>query len=272
MLYIRLSGGLGNQIFQLGAGLILAKNNNINKIIVDDSALGHCSVKRKNELLNLFSLNISGVSVEYRTFFLSRYRIPKFSAFLTKRLSFISDKNFTLSLKRSNLKNIYLDGYFQFILSQKIFEFSKNLMSNSLIKNEINKQKENACVIHIRGGDFINLGWNEVTPAQYYIDAIDMMTRKFGIKEFTIVTDDKAYAEFILNKLNYKFKFLLGNALDDFHTISDFNYRILSSSTFSFWASAMGSNKKGGVIMPKFWLPGKERLLCLENEMRIKDY
>ena len=36
MLYIRLSGGLGNQIFQLGAGLILAKNNNINKIIVDD--------------------------------------------------------------------------------------------------------------------------------------------------------------------------------------------------------------------------------------------
>ena len=51
MIIIRLSGGLGNQIFQFGAGLLLAKKSGIVKIILDDSALGKYKIKRNNNLL-----------------------------------------------------------------------------------------------------------------------------------------------------------------------------------------------------------------------------
>lgn len=47
MISIRLAGGLGNQIFMLGAALLLAEKNNAKKIICDISYLGKYETKRK---------------------------------------------------------------------------------------------------------------------------------------------------------------------------------------------------------------------------------
>ena len=54
MILIRLAGGLGNQIFQMGAGLLLAQKIGMRKLVMDDSSLGHYDVKRENELLYFF--------------------------------------------------------------------------------------------------------------------------------------------------------------------------------------------------------------------------
>jgi len=76
---------------------------------------------------------------------------------------------------------------------------------------------------------------------------------------------DKDYSETILKDLNIKYKFI-GNSI----LIGSFKYRILSSSTFSLWASALGNNDNSIVIAPKEWIPNHERKIYLPNEIRIK--
>ena len=133
------------------------------------------------------------------------------------------------------------------------------------------KQRQSGCVIHIRGGDFKTLGWTAVCSPEYYLKAIGIMKEKHNISDFFYVTDDALYAKSILGvlrKSGVRVTSLMGDTLSDFRTIGSYKYRILSSSTFALWASALGC-EASDVIMPAYWSPKKLRRIYLENETRI---
>ena len=90
------------------------------------------------------------------------------------------------------------------------------------------------------------------------------------IDKFKIVTDDRIYAESILRKLNINYEFIGNSIYEDFYLIGKYKYRIISSSTFSIWASSLANNENSIVISPIYWTPDNLRKILLPNERRIK--
>ena len=264
MIKTRLSGGLGNQIFQLAATLLLAKKMNLDKIILDDTHLASYNVKRENELVHFFNLE----EIKFEKSFILKFRLPIKFAFKIKYCPFIGDKNFQNINNSSKLNIFLLDGYFQESLTQEDFDEEIKLLK--LILKEKESDIKQGCVIHIRGGDFIKLGWNCVTPKEYYIEAIKKMKIDFNQHIFYIVTDDRGYSKTLLDDLDIEYNFIGSSMYEDFNLIGRFSYRILSSSTFCLWASALGRNENSKVIAPNCWIPKHERNIFLPNEIRIK--
>ena len=260
---ISLRGGLGNQIFQLGAGFLFKQSS----IILDDGALGNYDVKRENELLNFFDFTKLDLSIKFETSILSKYRLPKLLPFKFSKYPFVSDKNFQILSKNINNRFLLLDGYFQACLTQENFDEEVKLLKIILINKQFEAQ--DGCVIHIRGGDFVKLGWNSITPKEYYIKAIETMQLKYNQTKFYIVTDDRIYSKSVLDNINIDYKFIGNSIYEDFHLLGSFKYRILSASTFALWASALGVNDGGDVVIaPNEFTPGIKRDFLLPNERR----
>ena len=268
MILIRLAGGLGNQIFQMGAGLLLAQKIGMRKLVMDDSSLGHYDVKRENELLNFFDFSRLDFDVEFKNLSIVKLRIPKVLPLNIAKFPFVSDKNFQTIFENPNKSFMLLDGYFQKCLTQDNFDEETSLLKN-ILKPHILEINDN-CVIHIRGGDFVKLGWNSITPKEYYVKAIETMKNDYQQNKFYIVTDDREYSKTILDELVVDYEFIGNSMYEDFRLIGSFKYRILSSSTFALWASALGDNENSIVIAPKYWTPNHERNILLPNEVRIE--
>lgn len=259
-------GGLGNQIFQLSAALLLAKRLGLEKILIDISGLNKYEIKHKNELVYFF--DFKNIEVQYIRNKILDFRIPKIFPLKFPFYPFINDKNFQWGMKYPNKQLIILDGYFQDCLLQEDFNSEIKILKEIFIPSKYDENEE-YCVIHIRGGDFVKLGWNIVSPKEYYIKAIDIMKSEYQRDKFHIVTDDTNYAKTILDELNIDYKFIGNNIYDDFYLIGRYQYRILSSSTFALWASALANNENSVVISPEYWTPNNLRKIFLPNERRI---
>lgn len=265
MIIVRLTGGLGNQIFQLGAGLLLAKNAECKTIIIDDSTLASYEARRINQLVKFFDFTKTNISIIFKQSFISKFRLPKLLPFNLPNYPLVSDKNFQTVLKNPN-KNLWLDGYFQDCLTQKIFNEEIDILKPLFVQKELSKQE--GCVIHIRGGDFVSLGWDKVAPPMFYMDAIHKMRQEHGVEKFCVVTDDKKYAATVLKE--FDFSFISGGMEEDFNVIGQFQFRILSSSTFALWASILGSNGDNSVVIaPDKLIPTIERNFLLPSETRM---
>ena len=268
MIIVRLAGGLGNQIFQLGVGLLMAQKSGIKKIVLDDSSLGNYDAKRENELLKFFDFNKLDFEIEFKNLPIVKLRIPIILPLNIAKFPFVSDKNFQTILNSPNKSFMLFDDYFQKCLTQENFDEEIQLLQNILLPNKI--EKKDSCVIHIRGGDFVKLGWNSVTPKEYYIKAIETMKNEYQQNKFYIVTDDREYSKTILDELDIEYEFIGHSMYEDFRLIGSFKYRILSSSTFAIWASALGNNDRSVIMAPRYWMPNRERKTYLPNELRIE--
>lgn len=266
MILLRLAGGLGNQIFQLSAALLFAKKMEVKEISIDISGLDKYEAKHKNELVYFFNFN--DIDVTYTRNKIIDFRIPKIFPLKFPKYPFVSDKNFQYALKHPNHKLIILDGYFQDCLSQEDYDDEIKILKEIFLPSKYEKDEE-GCIIHIRGGDFVKLGWNVISPKEYYINSIEIMKNEYQRNKFKVVTDDKNYAKTILDELNIDYEFIGNSIYEDFYLIGSFRYRILSSSTFSMWASALGNNDDSIVISPSYWTPNNFRKIFVPNEKRI---
>ncbi|ADR19058.1 alpha-1,2-fucosyltransferase [Calditerrivibrio nitroreducens] len=267
MLVVRLAGGLGNQIFQLGASILLAYNKKIDSVYIDTSNIKCYETKREYELYKFFDYTRFPIKIIEKTFFLNKLRLPIHFPFQIPYYPFIGDKNFQFALNRASSKFFFLDGYFQESITQENFLDEINLLNQMFIPKF--KEVFNECVVHIRGGDFIKLGWNVASSYDYYLKAIKIIITNYGITKFNVITDDRDYATSLLKDINCDYKFIGGDMYDDFYLIGSFKYRILSSSTFAIWASALGNNESSVVIAPELWRPYVKRKIFLPNELRI---
>lgn len=273
MIVIRLAGGLGNQIFQLGAGLLLAQNMNTKKIILDDSALNNYDAKRENELLNFFDLSKLDLEVKFKNIAITKLRIPKLFSLKFSNYPFVSDKNFQNALEKPNKYFMLVDGYFQECLTQEIFDEEIKILSQILIRK--NSTLKKGCIIHIRGGDFVKFNLNYSTPKEYYIKAIREIQNICKQNNFYIITDDEKYSETLLNGLNIEYTYIGNNIYDDFHSLGNYNYRIISSSSFIFWATALSANNSESITLapdlwPRVFNKSLRREIYLINEKRLQ--
>lgn len=127
--------------------------------------------------------------------------------------------------------------------------------------------EDEACIIHIRGGDF--LGSTAVLFNDYYSSAMEKMKSKFPDTIFYIVTDDPSFArkvcpnvEIIGSSLqgvndSEKASHHIGGPISfDYSLLNSSKRVIMSASSFCWWAVWTNKNNPF-VIAPKYWAVNK---------------
>ena len=273
MLFSRIVGGLGNQLFQTAACLKYRKQKE--KVII--SFLGDIHVPKRVNCLNYIFERPNWLYFDNSPYLnLPTQLIAKTSASLRfgsyLPLISINDRNFSSINYRSSAKSVlFLDGYFNqkwsYLTLKKAFSQLK-LRQIELDKVSLQTCKKDV-VIHLRGGDFLTIPNLNICDLEYYKKSISYAISK-GYYSFKLITEDQIYGKEILKEIKKSFidlniKMLNSDSIkNDFNLIRSSKLAILSNSTFSWWASFLSTSKKEFIVPKNF--SKKEKRIILPNE------
>jgi hypothetical protein len=240
--------GLGNQLWVLFSGIQISRILN-------------CNVRFGNGKF-------------FKGFFLIKDHLIENKFITTKAIFKIDDQFETFSnLEITNYENI-INSLKKLLLSSDLeligslqntnFLPARNEILNILKINQLIQANE--CIIHIRGGDYKN---TIVKVSKIYLLAATRFFKRYT-SNFKVITDDKKYANKLLpdfeikisspdnfDKLTNEHHYNIG-IKEDFISLVNSKYNILSASTFGFWACYIGSlffKKK--IIAPAYWFANR---------------
>lgn len=247
--FVQLTGGLGNQLFQVSFGDFLEKSEGCEVLYFMLCKSGAFEINELLQLrpdlkiINKWYLRIFG-------FFLNRPTLINY-------IPICSYEKYT----KKNLKKIYF-GFWQFgefynYLKQenikiKIKEVFETLISKNFIYNK------EVATMHIRGGDYLLLKhslFHGNLGKYYYSEGLKL------IKQSNIycITDDAEYADLIIRSLNVDNKNIIilskiynTSTIEDFSIIASIGNGVIANSTFSWWAKFF-ADPNSIIVAPKKW-------------------
>ena len=276
MLFSRMVGGLGNQLFQTAAFLKYRRHKE--KVII--SFLGDIHIPKRLNCLNtifespnwLYFDNSKKLNLLTKFFAKSSAGL-RFGSYLP--LVGINDRNFYYV--RSNFLNqriLFLDGYFNqdwtYSKLNKLFKIFK-LKPINLTEQQLKLCNQNV-IIHIRGGDFISIKKLNICKVDYYKNSIKYALSN-GLKNFIVISEDQKYSKEIIKEIkkcfaNLQISLLQSTSIEkDFNIIRSSKLAILSNSTFSWWASFLSKTKKEFLVPSNF--SSNQKRIILPNETII---
>ncbi len=274
MLFSRMVGGLGNQLFQTAA--LLKYRRNKEKVII--SFLGDIHIpKRVNCLSSIFEIpnwlyfdNSRKLNLLTKLFARSSAGL-RFGSYLP--LFGINDRNFNQNKSYFlSQKLLFLDGYFNQNWDYNQLHSLFSVLKFKKIK--FNKEQLKICnqnvVIHIRGGDFLSINNLNICKLAYYKNSIEYFLSK-GSKNFIVICEDQSYGKELIKGLKNYFTDLQISILksdsikNDFNLIRCSKFAILSNSTFSWWASFLSNSKKEFLVPSNFSIKEKRIILPCET-------
>ena len=276
MLFSRMVGGLGNQLFQTAA--LLKYRRKKEKIII--SFLGDIhKPKRENCLESIFDIpewlyfdNSRKLNLLTKLFARSSAGL-RFGSYLP--FFGVNDRNF--NYKESyflNKKLLFLDGYFNQNWSYRKLNSTFRILKLKPVN--LNQEQLKLCnqdvVIHIRGGDFLAIKNLNICKLDYYKNSIEYVLSK-GLKSFKVICEDQKYGKEVIKELKQHFydleiSILKSNSIkNDFNIIRSSKIAILGNSTFSWWASFLSNSKKEYLVPSNF--STEEKRIILPNETII---
>ena len=282
--HLRLSGGIGNQLFQYSAARSIADKINCD-LKID---LRWFYSKRNLESSNLPERSNSLIHFNNARFFSSsdypnmiyekdrnyiRHKIQKIfgypkNIFVEKTFPFYDS-----SIKKVS-KGMYLIGEFQ---SERYFKTNEKKLREDLkfttplndanleIKSQILELK-NSVSIHIRRGDYLKPSINKrlaTCTMEYYQNAANYISNNVSSSlHFFIFSNDPEWVKKYVN-LDYKFTIVDINDEDfghfDLVLQSLCSHNIIANSTMSWWAAWLNSNPDKIVVTPNKWYNSKRR-------------
>lgn len=240
---IKVQGGMGNLMFQMGFALAYS--------IIKDC---------QYEILDY------DINIQFNKHAKNRFNSENYQKNIFSRFDFTPKTNFNVVAHNEipfhysevpfipNNKNIYL-GYFQsekyfYNLSDEIKKYfypSENFINES--KN-INFDFSNSVALHVRRGDFVHLAANHPPVSLEYIN---QSINYFGKnKNYLIVSDDINWCKENIKVPNCYFSENRPDYLD-FYSMLLCDHNIISNSTFSWWAAFLNKNDDKTVIRPSNW-------------------
>lgn len=275
----RITGGLGNQMFQYAAGRSLSSHLNV-PLLLDISSFQD-NQARDFQLDKVFR-------IKYTELISARSRNKVTSK---KIVAHILHK-FT---SQSILPKTYYQpsfGYWQDFYSfpdgieivgtwqnEKYFLPIESILREEFVfpdfKEERNKaierkiKSEKSVAIHVRKGDYLSqkgMKTYSQVSRDYYLKALQIIKNRHGDTQAFIFTDDVDWATTNLYGLeNVTFVHWNHNeqAFCDMQLMALCDYFVTSNSTFSWWAAWLGSNHQSTVVTPKEWF--------VRDDMKSKD-
>ena len=279
MLIARITGGIGNQLFQYAfvRSLSLKLNqkfkldlswyrdyNKFEKVNDPNAAT------KREYLLDKFNikenlLNPIYLSISYRLNNSSILnKIIKYPPFRYFSYNTITELDFDFN-KIKSFNNVYLSGYWQ---KSDLFEEYRNILKaeftlkkiisekNTILLNKI--KSYSSVAIHIRRGDLLSrpvaVAEQPLSSEQYYYNAINKIKEKVEKPEIFVFSDDINWI-----KNNYKFDIPTtyvdndGPDYEHFNLMYNCKHQIIANSTFSWWAAWLNNYQEKIVISPKWW-------------------
>lgn len=296
MIFLKLTDGLGNQMFQLAFALALKRNNE--RIYLDISKLGESHVRSYG--LDKFVLNdyivIPGKIIQWSVRFYMKVLRLLFNRVLG--VSLHTQKGFDTYVKfgfytteepikyfnilSRNYPIRFVRGFYQ--SSKYFFAVKEDVKKNFELKNIPVKRTVldmrnkilncNSVCLHIRRGDYLKYPRFQVCTEEYYQQAISYFKKQYSDSVFFIFSNGHSDIEWI--KKNYNFSAsivwvdLRNNEEEDFYLMQCCKHFIISNSTFSWWAAYLSNNKDKKVIAPYPWIRGDEYQDDIYEESWIK--
>ncbi len=236
MIIVKLTGGLGNQLFQYAEGFNLAKERKTSLSL--DISWYKGRLNRKY-LLNQFNIN-------ERT--ANKFEIVKTKILNNKNYIETSHSNTWLTQKFAEQNES---------LIRREFTLKNNFSANNLsIMEDI--QSKNSISIHLRGGDYVRgnkSNFHGVCEKEYYSASIEYIKSKIPSSHFYIFTDDIPWAKSHID-LPEPYTFVSNPESlpqEELILMSKCNHNIIANSTFSWWGAWLNQNPNKIVISPKKW-------------------
>lgn len=217
---------LGNQLFQIAAGLGTARRN---------SAQFHCPEwSYAKYFKGDFSVSECLIGFQYSWHHFHYKEIPY-------------------------RKCLAIDGYFQ---SEKYFidqeeEIRAAFQFTDLAKPSFKfSNSEISCAIHVRRGDYLTLpDHHPVLPIRYYVEAVDRIRQKYPACRFYIFSDDPVWCRKTLipelNKQSPHIFFFAGQPdYTDLYMQTQCKHNIIANSSYSWWGAWLNNNPEKIVISP----------------------
>ena len=291
-LYIRLMGGLGNQLFQYAAGLYYA-NISSSELYCDISGAN----LRKEEdgspplillgattrVVQLWDNSQRSLSQRFIGLSLRLSLHPRnlFSNLGSKAVSILGSLILTIKLdgitglraprelgfediRRGIFRNRYLVGYFQtYRYAQDPFVLD-NLRSLVLETSKVQKLgsalSERPLVVHIRRGDYLLESKFGTLDADYYSRAIESQITTGNFQEIWVFSDDIQAAKSIIPSKHHKmvkwFDPEVYSAAETLEIMRFGGAYIIANSSLSWWGAFLSHSTNPRVIAPEPWFVG----------------
>jgi hypothetical protein len=285
-IYLRVEGGLGNQMFQYAFARAIQKEYG-GTIIFDLHTYEKDklrSISLSNFYLNedvVIKASLRNRLVQKGMRMILRILNITFNLFkitgdnrIKKTVSFgffdqiHTSYDFYMHPCRTN--NLYIKGNW---MSERFFLSVKDIIKEEFKLKTPNSKKNNeflsaissfeSVCVHIRRGDYTNSTWSSrllVCGFEYYNKALNKMKEAVENPIFYVFSNSSDDLEWI--KANYKFSVDvlyvdLGNSdFEELFLMSKFKNFIISNSSFSWWASYLANNEDKVVIAPSKWNNG----------------
>jgi hypothetical protein len=292
---ITLTGGLGNQLFQLAATLSLFDQKNF----VINCNLG-VPRKNKRELPEIESFYIDfpmnwvkkptgglgkrlyGLGIRLaarnRQGVLERLKLNAYKVMYSLVKYLVGDSSslpiiisrgvgFDKELPRK-IQSGYLIGYFQTFRYLENYGVKKILMSlrpkevsNVYAKIDNEMKASLNTILHIRLGDYRNESKIGMLNESYYDRALSVATHEMPDNVIWLFSDEPTQAiEMIGEDSRSKIR-LINEELttsETFELMRNGNYYIISNSTYSWWAASLSRRDSTKVVAPEPWFSGQD--------------
>lgn len=297
MIIARLSGGLGNQLFQYALGRALSLKNK-DELKLDTHFFGLGIEKARPFKLSHFNISAGiaqkadfrkiGIPSQANQDLLSKilrkiYRMLEESKPLPKR-KVVIERRFDFDPDIMEIKSsCYLSGVWQ---SEKYFKDSEDIIRKEFtLKNNPSAAAEswmrkamecNSVSIHIRRGDYVEdprtNRFHGVCSPEYYARAISLISQKIKDPIFFIFSDDIDWVKDNF-KISHLAHYVSDKKIPDYEELiimSRCRHHITANSTFSWWGAWLNENKDKIVIAPEEWFKVYENTTDLLPDSWIK--
>lgn len=288
-----LSGGLGNQLFQIAAAIQSSKGS---EIIIDSysnspqisnnggpafseftfSKILTTKIAKRapSTIQRIISFNLRSSLSERKTlkvralFLISRLAvISYFSIRHLKLFHLISPQNVGDIPDSSSKKHVILNGYFQ----------NSQLMDNEIVKRiidsacvfpespEVNawiaeSRKVSPIIVHFRIGDYSNHPGMGILDPVYFVEGIRRSLSQAENSEIWLFSDEPLKAANLLKEKGIE-NLVVVPTFDAASTLEIMRHGsafVISNSTFSWWAATLRYSSSAKVFAPNPWFKGQE--------------
>jgi hypothetical protein len=109
--------------------------------------------------------------------------------------------------------------------------------------------------LHIRRGDYVNNPGYDICTVSYYLKAVDYFRQQDPSADVIIITDDKSWClENLIPRIPNSSISPFQSEKYDFIALSLCDYKIISNSTFGWWAAWLDARFTSQVIAPRPWI------------------
>jgi hypothetical protein len=260
---VYLQGGLGNQLFQLAAGLAVTERLQVN-LVLDCSRLGNPETALRKFALGPYELP-ARVHVDLKpsrySIFMNKRQVNRLRNMWRNRHLVETEGKFDTKFLRVRPGST-LDGYFQ---SSLYFQNVKdeilgilescNLGDEKQVVKRLNSEPFSA--VHIRRGDYTDpliARVHGLAGPGYFKRAVELLEKDKGNTRFLYFSDSP---DLVQHELDLTPEDFAPNSLSEVATLwlmSRGNNVVASNSSFSWWAGFICTNRVNGkVVVPEPW-------------------